>query len=153
MDNKLETLIPDHSLFHERFEMHIYDDTHVIFRVKPVSRKRLCSTMDFYSKVSLNVGVVNPRHSQIQELYRSVLNTEEEETDYDRGDLSLSLSTRDAGQPEVMLDERPFQEKYYLQAKNIQSKGKGEENTQKRVAVNLRTKIANHLGSRLKLCH
>ena len=64
IDSKLNTMIPDGSLFHENFERYFEDNDHVFFRVQP--RERGMVSLSSNTKVSLNVGIVEPSHHQLK---------------------------------------------------------------------------------------
>ncbi|KAK7490623.1 hypothetical protein BaRGS_00018040 [Batillaria attramentaria] len=70
IDNKLPKLIADHTFYHDNFERFFVDDKHVVFRVIP--RPRPHSTLAFNTKVSLNVGLQDATHQQMQSLMENI---------------------------------------------------------------------------------
>ena len=63
-DFRLNAMIPDGSLFHENFERYFEDNDHVFYRVQP--RERDMVSLSSNTKISLNVGIVEPSHYQLK---------------------------------------------------------------------------------------
>ena len=65
VDDKLSAMIPDGRRYHQVYERCFFDDTHLVYRVKPSSRKRPLSTMDFKTYSPQNKGKRALTHPQM----------------------------------------------------------------------------------------
>jgi hypothetical protein len=65
--DKLVDMLPNNLYYHELFEVSIYDNKHVLFRVKS-ARKSSRSYAQFNTKLSLDKGLGKPTHGQFQRM-------------------------------------------------------------------------------------
>ena len=114
IDSKLNTMIPDGSLFHENFERYFEDNEHVFFRVQP--RERGMVSLSSNTKISLNVGIVEPSHHQLKMFLEKIESQPSPAAEPRQNSMAFELGV------EVGISPGVFQEDYRVQAKSIPEK-------------------------------
>ena len=118
VDDKLSAMIPDGSLFHQVYERSFFNATHLVYRVKPLSRKRPFSTMDFKTYIPQSTGKKVITHSQMAMMISELCQKAESLVSSD-SEAEIIFHNGD----EVLLRKKhgiePFQESFNLQAKSV----------------------------------
>nr|KAG5693582.1 hypothetical protein BaRGS_011707 [Batillaria attramentaria]KAG5693583.1 hypothetical protein BaRGS_011708 [Batillaria attramentaria] len=130
IDDRLVQLIPDDSLFHDKFERYFYDRSHIVYRVKPGPKDRHISTLYFNSKVSVNKGKADPSHAQMRALMTNASKEVKSEQPNMKSEKPNILFS-DGKQVKIKRSNfhEPFQESMLLQAKSAPNLPAEEEHT------------------------
>ncbi|KAK7094436.1 hypothetical protein V1264_005998 [Littorina saxatilis] len=118
VDKKLNELIPDGSLFQNKYERSYFDRNHLVYRIKPSDKNRPLSTLDFKTKVSSNKGNEPPSYTQMTFLIDSFCKNDESSDDSDSECEFVFKEGEEVFIRRETWDE-PFQENLRTQAKLV----------------------------------
>ena len=118
VDDKLSAMIPDGRLYHQVYERSLFNDTHLVYRVKSSSKKRPFSTVDFKTYSRQSKGKKAVTHPEMAMMISDVC--QQAESPGSAGDDDTIILDNDQ---EVRLrkdyGEEPFQESVTREAKAV----------------------------------
>ena len=118
VDEKLSAMIPDGRLYHQVYERSFFGDTHLVYRVKPSSRKRPFSTVDFKTYSRQNKGRKAVTHPEMAMMISDVC--QEAESPGSAGaDDTIIFNNGQEVRLRKDYGEEPFQESVTREAKAV----------------------------------